>query len=602
MLLLSLAACRNGRVAGNGAPCTTDDECRAGYHCLVSSCRPAMADGAPPMEVASDGAARIGDAAVPADDDAATGVDADASVEGGVAARAPVVQIAGGFAHTCALYADHSIDCWGENAYGESLAPAGPWKAVGAGYSFSCGLRMDGTLGCWGANDDGRATPPPGSFETLVVGGECACALDSIGRARCWGHVPATLPGLPAPKDGTVFKQLTVGMTHVCGLLADGRAVCWGGNADGEANPPPGAFKEIGAGFGVSCGLRADGGVTCWGQMRDLSSIPGATYAHLLVKDRVCLQGGDGNWACEGEISGFRGTSPPPRLHEVSLAWGRGYGIEAGEVVPWGPDPNFSPDPPTGPIASLTVRGYGCVLSPSGEADCWGASFPDGLPALRVLAVGDDIACGIPRDKPDFPDCWGNNLELPRGDHPSGPFTQIGAGARFACVLSGGDGKIACWGDDEIYTRPPIYGRVPPGVFAQLVVGSSQACALDENGHASCWGPAPIVPPAEAFTALALGDAHACGLRPDHTVRCWGRDVEGQGRAPAGGFLKIAAGAQVSCGIREDHTLACWGSNAYGRTAPPPGRFTDLAAGTQTCAVREDGKLLCWGIYRFSGR
>src|SRR5438034_1211410 len=66
-LLLS-AGCRRGGIAGNGALCGQDENCRAGYRCLSGVCRAAPPDAAgedavdasPPPDVA--GQSRPGDA------------------------------------------------------------------------------------------------------------------------------------------------------------------------------------------------------------------------------------------------------------------------------------------------------------------------------------------------------------------------------------------------------------------------------------------------------------------------------------------------------------------------------------------------------------
>jgi len=463
---------------------------------------------------------------------------------------------------------------------------------------------MDGTVACWGAADDGLTAAPAGTFESLVVGDECACALDQGGHARCWGRLPTAPPNLPAPKDDTVFLQVVAGGTYVCGLLKDGHVVCWGEDGDGR-HPPAETFTEIAAGFTFACGLRPDETARCWGEAVDLTAMPKGPYSHLLARgDQACFQRGD-TWVCLSQNLEPK-LAPPPGQKVISLALGRGYALEAGKVVPWGPDPFFSPDPPTGTIAALTVSDFGCALSPDGTLDCWGLNHtaPEvEAPLLKAAAAGDGIVCGIPRDPTsDIPDCWGGNLKFPKGLRPRGSFKQVGVGSGYACFLRD-DGKLACWGDNpDSYSLPPLYGQVPAGTFTSLVVGPSQACALAQNGQPACFGSAPITPPAEPFTALAVGDAHACGLRPDQTVKCWGSNSDGQSQPPGGAFAKIAAGTKVSCGIRADRTLACWGSKEDGRNSPPPGRFTDLSAGRHTCAVREDGRLICWGAYRFSGR
>ena len=85
-------------------------------------------------------------------------------------------KIAAGDAHACALLADGSVECWGDNYYGQigpdpSVSPSVTTPAVGtpvavtglsgvtaiaAGIVHTCALASDGTVQCWGSNDYGE--------------------------------------------------------------------------------------------------------------------------------------------------------------------------------------------------------------------------------------------------------------------------------------------------------------------------------------------------------------------------------------------------------------------------------------------------------------
>jgi alpha-tubulin suppressor-like RCC1 family protein len=45
------------------------------------------------------------------------------------------------------------------------------------------------------------------------------------------------------------------------------------------------------------------------------------------------------------------------------------------------------------------------------------------------------------------------------------------------------DGTIACWGDNSFGGATP-----PKGTFAQVSVGNTFSCALDQAGREWCWG------------------------------------------------------------------------------------------------------------------
>ena len=77
-------------------------------------------------------------------------------------------KVSAGTDHTCALGADNSIWCWGNNLRGQLGVDIfftqletprrleGVWIDVAAGDQFTCAVRMDSTLWCWGANSRGQ--------------------------------------------------------------------------------------------------------------------------------------------------------------------------------------------------------------------------------------------------------------------------------------------------------------------------------------------------------------------------------------------------------------------------------------------------------------
>ena len=83
-----------------------------------------------------------------------SGFFAEEGSESSVAAVGYVAVSAGG-RHSCALRADGSVVCWGDNGYGQAVAPAGAFVAVSAGERHSCGiLRRNfrgGSVVCWGS-------------------------------------------------------------------------------------------------------------------------------------------------------------------------------------------------------------------------------------------------------------------------------------------------------------------------------------------------------------------------------------------------------------------------------------------------------------------
>jgi hypothetical protein len=86
---------------------------------------------------------------------------------------------------------------------------------------------------------------------------------------------------------------------------------------------------------------------------------------------------------------------------------------------------------------------------------------------------------------------------------------------------------VVCWGAPQ--------GSAPSaGVYAQISVSDTSACALDEAGIATCWGAAGITaaPADKAFVQVALGASHACGVDAQGDVSCWGQSAHGAERPP----------------------------------------------------------------------
>src|SRR5262249_22563373 len=83
---------------------------------------------------------------------------------------APVfVSLAVGSFHACALAADGTAYCWGDNEFGQlgdstSVNRTNPtpvagglkFKSIAAGVAHTCGIVLNGALACWGTNLGGE--------------------------------------------------------------------------------------------------------------------------------------------------------------------------------------------------------------------------------------------------------------------------------------------------------------------------------------------------------------------------------------------------------------------------------------------------------------
>ncbi len=134
--------------------------------------------------------------------------------------------------HSCALAAGR-VRCWGSGAYGQlgygntedvgddetpssagnvDLGETTPVIQVASGYAHTCALLASGRVRCWGANGSGQL----GLGHTLQIGDD-------------------ETPGTQGPVDvGGAVTQIAVGYAHTCALLEGGAVRCWGQSNVGQ--------------------------------------------------------------------------------------------------------------------------------------------------------------------------------------------------------------------------------------------------------------------------------------------------------------------------------------------------------------------------------
>ena len=121
----------------------------------------------------------------------------------GLAARAQAApsghfaSVSAGSLHTCGVRANETVDCWGDNRYGQARPPAGAFRTVSAGGSHTCGVRSDETVTCWGNDRYGQATALTGTFRSVSAGGGHTCGVRTNGTVACWGNDSLGMLGRP---------------------------------------------------------------------------------------------------------------------------------------------------------------------------------------------------------------------------------------------------------------------------------------------------------------------------------------------------------------------------------------------------------------------
>ncbi|MGE3629645.1 MAG: RCC1 domain-containing protein [Sandaracinaceae bacterium] len=257
--------------------CTVDDtrpeSCPPGFHCCPAIERSGY-DGVCIRGGSCDGGVAVIDAG---DWDAGVGRDA-ANADAGDDAGSPdagvppaPIAVAAGAEHSCSLYDDGAVYCWGngiDGRLGNDATPTSPETSpvavvdlppeieeIGAGEVSTC-ARTSTHAYCWGDNSSGQ--------------------LGRTGMALSARPVEVAL----SLSAGVTIASLSVGDRHACVALSDGSVRCWGRNwdaqlgrtADFNANSDPldvaGVTNAVvvACGTAFSCARIDDGTVSCWGK------------------------------------------------------------------------------------------------------------------------------------------------------------------------------------------------------------------------------------------------------------------------------------------------------------------------------------------------
>ncbi len=545
------------------------------------------------------------------------GLDAPASARP-VAVRGltDAIALASGDDHVCAVRADASVVCWGNNADGQTgnltrktwaepvpirgLADA---TSVVAGARHSCALRKAGGAICWGANDKGQLGDgtqngherPSSVLDLSGLVGLAAAGSRTCGFTRagvyCFGDLgPGEQPS-PRPRklaegsqnDGIV--ELELGPEHACLRHQSGMTRCWGQNRDGrvgdgsfETRTRPvavslGPISDLALGARHSCALRTDGKVACWGD-----DAGGA------------LGQGEPDDAAGNDRTGVR---PVINLDDaVDLASG---------------------------------DGFSCAVRKSGEVACWGRNDSG-----QLGDASKDANRATPGPIANVEDA-----------------IAVAAGSAQACAVRS-TGAVVCWGvnDKGQLGRPAGPTQVRPTPVPKLddatdvTLGSEHGCAVRRSGEVLCWGSdaegqlgdgagnrGGKVAQLSDATALSAGRAHTCALRRSGAIACWGANNQGQiGNSAGAAQLKtpvqfpasvtkvndaseIAMGPEHGCARKRSGGVVCWGRNDAGQLGsgtashvwtsriPVKGlrSVSALDVGVVHACAAANGRVACWG-------
>ena len=326
-----------------------------------------------------------------------------------------VTAVAAGGTHTCALMADSTVNCWGDNTNGElgnlpALASSQlavsvcnvldcstnltGVKAIAAGPSHNCVIFMGAdTLLCWGLSTNGRV----GSGDSVTYKQPTSvCKTGSVSGGDCTSFNSAV--------------AVTAGGAHSCALIADGTVWCWGSDSSGQLgngsttadqlNPVQvctalncstkltSGVAALAAGDSHTCALMTAGTVKCWGDdaVGQLGNNSSPTPSEIPVD--VCADA-----TCAGPLTDVRAIASGG-THTCALVGA------AGDVYCWG-DNGASQLSPGGssPPASSSVPVKVC-------SSAAGVACTSTLTGATAIAASGNVSCALNRQNGVW--CWGD--------------------------------------------------------------------------------------------------------------------------------------------------------------------------------------------------
>ena len=577
----------------------------------------------------------------------------DAS-DGAPASEAAFTQISmsttGNYVHGCALRADQTAVCWGDNSFGQASVPTGRFQVVATAESLSCGIRVDDTVACWGYRQEqwAKALKSESLSAFSIAGTTVMCGVRSDGDIACWiastdydsGESSVDLVSSLTGPFVTVVRDAEDAYSW-CGIRTDDTVACvhfsYHFDGDGqlvlshiedmltsEAIQSRGGFASVVLGEATACVLGDDGGVSCvttlgdqWGNPLKSHSFPPESQPSGTFRSVVAAKTG----IFRDLYCGIRSNFTVMCWEYLMLARDsdgnptNDYGQES--TVTW--SMARYDDIATGRFKSISLSGeLGCGIRVDDTMACWWnlAGFPPNRYEHSRWAVYD---YSMPHEQKAGP----SSVKI-LGGVPSGEFTSVSVDGEVACGIRV-DGAIICMSLRQNSNSAILqYAPATSGVVSRSWLSFGNACVLRQNHLVECPQPLYVAQPSTGqFKSVSWGrhGGFACGiLMHGGKISCWGPEEgvqlsdgflpDGALEPPLGSFSALSVNGRYACAIRSDATLACWGGfsgsdrafEVVSADSIPRGTFRTIAAGVgSACAVRTDDTVACWGNVLYGG-
>ena len=570
--------------------------------------------------------------------------------------------VSAGHEHTCAILNDEKVKCWGEGGSGrlgngastDQNSPvsvsmsSNTAKKISTGRQHTCAIFNDDKVYCWGENGNGQL---------------------GIGSTTDQNTPSVVDLGMDGDSNAYTATAISTGSNHTCAILNNNSVKCWGANTSGQLGDrsvtrrtspvavPLGSGRSANAIYAKgdrSCAILDDGSLLCWGfnnsgplgdgtttdrntpvavdlgEGRTATAVGGGSSHTCAILDDESLKcWGNNNHGQTGLPTAHRGDQPGEMGENLVFV---DLDIDKEEEVEVGPG-----------VVLVTGRSHSCTIDEDGTLKCWGGNYE------QQLGVGTTGNQSCIANSSSF-NCIRTPVTVDLGTNRGAQ--GVAMGLNHTCAILD-DGSVKCWGKNE-------YGQLgdgsltgthslPNGVdlgdetAVGIELGEDHSCALLESGSIKCWGnndqkqvaptgsthnePIGVTLP-EGRTArdISLGRDFSCALLDDDSLVCWGQNNTGElgvgdttdrPNPTAVTFssnktaVAFESGFEQSCAILNDGSLVCWGDNNIGqlgvgdttdRNVPASVNLgtdrtaLDIALGQyHSCALLDDKSVKCWG-------
>ena len=500
----------------------------------------------------------------------------------------PVIDIALGYDHTCALHQDTTVSCWGSNESGQigagldddivgtptkvktedssgNLVNLTGIKAISGGGVSTCGLHQDTTVSCWGENSHPHINQGPECSYTNTTG-----YLGTF-NGNCAGKILVS-----ENKELSNVIQISSEGFKSCALLNSGTISCWQSRISGEIPsknfadgseyletvPDINDATAIAVAGSHACAIHLDMTVSCWGD---------ASYGRL------------GDTLDSSGFADSRFVSNPTKTKKLD---------ENNNLIDLTNVKSISAD-----------RLHTCAIHTDESLSCWGVSNYDFHSEFASLISLSQESIYYSAQKITLTDTENNIINT---------FSSVSVGGSHRCAISKIQSQLYCWDINS---------------SGQLGVGSS------ENSSLTLLNPVIHSDGYELTQVykVTAGDRHTCAIHGRNNVlSCWGRGSHRQlndspvrssiGISMNGLNLQnsepVSAGINFTCLIEGSrNSLKCFGRGNSGQLGnagfehqPNPVAVLDstntalfdvsaVSAGDKYgCAIHGAGlKVSCWG-------